>query len=35
MGVASLSRRDLNGDWMAWGRGLEVTWQLGTNQKFM
>jgi len=32
MGVASLSRRGLSGDWMIRGRGLEVTWQLSTNQ---
>jgi len=32
MGVASLSRRGLSGDWMIKGRGLEVTWQLSTNQ---
>jgi len=35
MGVASLSRRGLSGDWIIRGRGLEVTWQLWTNQKFM
>jgi len=32
MGVASLNRRGLSGDWMIRGRGLEVTWQLSTNQ---
>jgi len=32
MGVASLSRRGLSGDWMIRGRGLGVTRQLSTSQ---